>query len=83
MAFDGIGNSAQSTAITVNTTDPTTSFEHFIDFQPASSTVAAGYLEDDGALFGNRGNGLSYGWNFDCAAARAIGIWLLISATTR
>lgn len=34
-----------------------------INFQPTSSPVPAGYLKDDGALFANRGNGYSYGWN--------------------
>ena len=34
-----------------------------VNFQPASSSVPAGYLKDDGAAFGDRGNGYSYGWN--------------------
>jgi glucose/arabinose dehydrogenase len=34
-----------------------------INFQPAASPVPAGYLVDSGAAFGNRGNGLSYGWS--------------------
>jgi hypothetical protein len=34
-----------------------------INFQPTGATVPAGYLRDDGALFGARGNGYSYGWN--------------------
>jgi hypothetical protein len=34
-----------------------------INFQPTGAAVPAGYLRDDGAVFGNRGNGHSYGWN--------------------
>lgn len=34
-----------------------------INFQPAGAPVPAAYLEDAGAVFGNRGNGQSYGWN--------------------
>jgi glucose/arabinose dehydrogenase len=36
-----------------------------INFQPAGSPVPAGYLADTGAVFANRGNGQSYGWNID------------------
>lgn len=34
-----------------------------INFQPAAAAVPAGYVADSGAVFGARGNGLSYGWN--------------------
>ena len=34
-----------------------------INFQPTGAPVPAGYLPDDGPLFGNRGNGYTYGWN--------------------
>ena len=33
-----------------------------INFQPAASEVPLGYLVDDGAAFGDRGNGHAYGW---------------------
>jgi hypothetical protein len=36
-----------------------------INFQLDSATTPAGYLEDAGFLFGNRGNGYSYGWSSD------------------
>ena len=36
-----------------------------INFQTASAPVPAGYLPDAGAVYGNRGNGHSYGWNAD------------------
>ena len=33
-----------------------------INFQPAASSVPSGYLADDGSVYGDRGNGYSYGW---------------------
>ncbi|MEO5713721.1 MAG: Ig-like domain-containing protein [Luteolibacter sp.] len=36
-----------------------------VNFQPAASTVPAGYLADTGVGFDLRGSGLSYGWNRD------------------
>jgi hypothetical protein len=41
----------------------TATFKVSINFQPTGAAVPAGYLRDDGAVFGNRGNGYSYGWN--------------------
>ena len=38
-----------------------------INFQPASAPVPAGYLVDAGAIYGDRGNGLTYGWNLNNA----------------
>jgi glucose/arabinose dehydrogenase len=40
-------------------------FSAKINFQLDSAPVPEGYLEDNGALFGDRGNGLRYGWNQD------------------
>ncbi len=34
-----------------------------INFQPAGAPIPAGYRADTGAAYGDRGNGLSYGWN--------------------
>lgn len=34
-----------------------------INFQLAGAPIPSGYLADTGAVFGNRGNGYSYGWN--------------------
>jgi hypothetical protein len=34
-----------------------------INFQPAASQVPAGYEPDSGAVYGDRGNGLTYGWD--------------------
>ena len=36
-----------------------------INFQRQSSNTPAGFLGDDGSLYGNRGNGYTYGWNLD------------------
>jgi fibronectin type 3 domain-containing protein len=38
-------------------------FSALVDFQPAGVQTYRGYVADTGAAFGNRGNGLSYGWN--------------------
>jgi|EP01043_Picozoa_sp_COSAG02_P038249 hypothetical protein len=43
--------------------------EIFINFQPPTVAAPPGYLADSGALFGDRGNGLSYGWSCDFEAA--------------
>lgn len=40
-----------------------------INFQLAGAPVPAGYLPDTGAIFANRGNGYSYGWNADNTAS--------------
>jgi hypothetical protein len=42
-----------------------TQFSARINFQPAASPLPSGYLPDSGAIFANRGNGFSYGWNAD------------------
>ena len=39
-----------------------------INFQTASAPVPAGYLPDGGFVYGNRGNGQTYGWNADNTA---------------
>jgi N-acetylneuraminic acid mutarotase len=44
-------------------------FALHVNFQPAGAAVPAGYLADTGAVFANRGNGFSYGWNADASAA--------------
>src|SRR5439155_20782263 len=41
----------------------TPAFKAFVNFQPASSPVPAGYWVDSGLVYGNRGNGFTYGWN--------------------
>ena len=36
-----------------------------INFQQDTAAIPAGYLKDAGHVFGNRGNGFSYGWSSD------------------
>ena len=36
-----------------------------INFQEDTAAIPAGYLKDAGHVFGNRGNGFSYGWSSD------------------
>jgi fibronectin type 3 domain-containing protein len=38
-------------------------FTALVDFQPAGVHTQSGYKADAGAVFGSRGNGLTYGWN--------------------
>lgn len=38
-------------------------FSARVNFQDTTSAGFAGYVADTGAVFGNRGNGYSYGWN--------------------
>jgi large repetitive protein len=45
----------------------TPAFSVNINFQPAAAPVFPGYFEDDGSVFGNRGNGYTYGWNVKSA----------------
>jgi hypothetical protein len=45
-----------------------TAFSTKINFQMSTSATPTGYLADSGLAFGDRGNGLSYGWNQDNTA---------------
>lgn len=58
---DGLGGSANA-SVTVSVI-AITSIK--INFQMVNSTTPAGYLADSGAVFADRGNGFSYGWNVD------------------
>lgn len=40
-----------------------------INFAPAGAAVPAGYVADTGAVYGDRGHGLTYGWNIDNSAS--------------
>jgi hypothetical protein len=39
-----------------------------VNFQTASASLPSGYLKDAGLVYGDRGNGRSYGWNADNTA---------------
>jgi N-acetylneuraminic acid mutarotase len=43
-------------------------FEAFVNFQPGAAEAPVGYAADTGAVYGDRGNGLTYGWNASTAA---------------
>ena len=43
-------------------------FSVALNFQPAGVMVPDGYIVDSGQVFGDRGNGLSYGWSADNSA---------------
>ena len=51
---------AVPTARLYPSTPPATSI--LVNFQPAGAPVPAGYLADSGLVYGNRGNGQTYGW---------------------
>lgn len=47
----------------------TAGFSAAINFQPGGAASFPGYVVDGGLPFGDRGNGLSYGWSQDATAA--------------
>ncbi len=47
---------------------PSGPFEAHINFQPAGVPIPSGYFADTGLVFGDRGNGFSYGWDLDNTA---------------
>ena len=62
----GASNVAGFSAYSETATATTPEFAAMrINFQPASAPVPAGYFMDSGLVFGDRGNGLVYGWNKD------------------
>jgi N-acetylneuraminic acid mutarotase len=44
-------------------------FSLHVNFQSSGSPVPSGYLADTGAVFADRGNGFSYGWNLGASSA--------------
>jgi chitodextrinase len=63
-AVNSAGSSAGSNTAVVITPPPPV-FSAHINFEPAGVPVPAGYLADTGAVYGDRGGGLVYGWNAD------------------
>jgi hypothetical protein len=59
----GAGGSASITII--DNDAPVGGFSAKINFQPATAPVPAGYSVDSGLVYGNRGNGWTYGWKSD------------------
>jgi alpha-tubulin suppressor-like RCC1 family protein len=63
-ATDNRGASVMSDAKVVLVND-NRFFNARINFQPVGTEVPAGYCADTGQVYGDRGNGLFYGWNAD------------------
>lgn len=61
-AVNASGSSPASNIVAATTSSSVTPFAK-INFQRAQDTVPSGFLADTGAVFGDRGNGFSYGWN--------------------
>jgi glucose/arabinose dehydrogenase len=59
------GNGAVMRIVFTGVAEPTPTFTTRINFQTANSQGFPGYLRDIGLPFGDRGNGLNYGWNID------------------
>jgi N-acetylneuraminic acid mutarotase len=69
LASDLYGIGTGSGVIRINDNDGTTTPTSWrINFQPAGAPIPAGYVADTGLVFGNRGGGLSYGWDLDNSA---------------
>ncbi|MBI3972277.1 MAG: hypothetical protein HY332_13410, partial [Chloroflexi bacterium] len=73
VAFTTVADNAKLSALEVVASTappptPTTGFGAMINFQPASAPIPAGYLKDDGATYGPRGNGYTYGWSVNNTA---------------
>ncbi|WP_163103938.1 hypothetical protein, partial [Acinetobacter baumannii] len=62
-AVDDSGNESTFAATSATRPNPAVAGPIKINFQVAGSPAVAGYEQDNGAAFGNRGNGLTYGWN--------------------
>jgi hypothetical protein len=67
VATDFFGTSATSAPVNVSINTPlgTNGLVVKVNFQTNSSTLFAGYLPDYGLVFGDRGNGFSYGWDIN------------------
>jgi len=67
---DGFNQAAAMTTVTVSPSSP--HLIALINFQPGSAPAPpAGYLDDRGAMFDDRGNGFHYGWSADNTAKTA------------
>ena len=57
------GQSSTTPAVTVTALAHIDLPEIHVNFQPPGVSIPAGYLADTAEVFGDRGNGRSYGWN--------------------
>lgn len=60
-----VSNGPQAVNNKINWIEITQLFHAKINFQPAGTPLAAGYLPDYGDTYGPRGNGYTYGWDVD------------------
>lgn len=68
-AVNGESESPYSNVASDTTGSPTLSpFQLNVNFQPASVVVPIAYEADDGIVYGNRGNGYTYGWTQEATA---------------
>jgi len=58
---DGSSTAGDTFVLTVNAPPPAFAAVK-INFQPPGTPVPSGYLPDTGSIYGNRGNGYTYGW---------------------
>jgi N-acetylneuraminic acid mutarotase len=63
MTYDLAHPATATVTIADNDTPTGGGFSANVNFQPASAAVPGGYIVDSGLVFGDRGNGLSYGWD--------------------
>ena len=63
-SFGAMGTSAPVN-VTIQTVLGTNVFAVKVNFQTNAAILFPGYLPDSGLVFGNRGNGYSYGWDVD------------------
>ena len=68
-AVNGANESPYSNIASGTTGTATLSpFQLNVNFQPASAVVPIAYEADDGIVYGNRGNGYTYGWTQEATA---------------
>jgi glucose/arabinose dehydrogenase len=65
-----IATPAAATTYTANYALLPALFKVKVNFQPGSSQGFAGYVRDLGLVYGNRGNGFTYGWNASNSTTR-------------
>src|SRR5262249_32931838 len=65
---NGSGVPSVARFVRISRAAPPRTFAVNVNFQPAGAPVPAGYVADTGAVYGNRGNGYTYGWNADNSA---------------
>ena len=65
LAWAGRGLAAIAVALSFSAPSSAQTFSAHINFQPDGAPVPAGYVSDYGYVYGDRGNGYTYGWNVD------------------